>query len=419
MSPVEREIKREIKIFSDVPSTRPLWMRAINTAGRIAPNYKRPSAKLWWDAAIKRQSGDPGKPGEDARQALTALTESINAESKLNLIGKIAAYDDTVRMACNHLRIANLLHDRPEILSTELPAPVFIIGLPRTGTTALHQLMSQDKRSRTIPYWESFDPIPPNEGPDRRVAKVDKMLRQLEQFSPDYHAIHPMTAEMAEECVALFMNELRTLQFDIQYYAPSYVKWLLAEDARIAYEGYLRQLQIIQFYRPTGERLVLKDPTHLVHLDTVLKVFPNAKIIFTHRDPASSLSSVCSLYAHTRAIFSDDVHPHLVGKEIMEGYWPKALDRAQIIRGGLAAEQCVDVRQADLSRDPIATIKNIYEVLRFEFDDAVECSMQDFLQAEAVKNKNSHRHSAEDFGLTVGGIRERFKGYIEDMGLIE
>ena len=104
--------------------------------------------------------------------------------------------------------------ERPAVLDTELPTPIFIVGWPRTGTTALHTLLAADPRNRTIPYWESFDPVPPSRGPDRRAAKVDRMLAQLARIAPDYHAIHPMASDAAEECVALFMNHFRTLQLD-------------------------------------------------------------------------------------------------------------------------------------------------------------------------------------------------------------
>ena len=121
---------------------------------------------------------------------------------------------------------------------------------------------------------------------------------------------------------ALFMNEFRTLQFDFQYRVPEYAGWLIGQDQHVAYELYRRQLKLIQFHRPAGERQILKDPTHLVHLETLIDCFPDAKFIFTHRDPAFSLSSMCSLVCYTRALFSDDVDPVAVGEEILSGYCP-------------------------------------------------------------------------------------------------
>jgi len=247
--------------------------------------------------------------------------------------------DDSVRLARTHLRVERVLDENPSIRDEEIPPPVFIIGWPRTGSTALHTLLAADPASRTIPYWESFDPVPPRTGPDRRAEKLERMLAQLERISPDYHAIHPMAPDMTEECVALFMNHFRTLQFDFQYRIPGYVDWMLGQDARIAYSAYHDSLRLIHHFRPGGERFLLKDPTHLIHIETILQEWPDAKIIFTHRDPVFAISSLCSLQAHTRAIFSDDVDSIAIGEEIMAGHWPRALDAALALRERLPREQ--------------------------------------------------------------------------------
>lgn len=407
---------QSVSQYINAKSSRPFWMRAVNTVGRLSPNFMRPSAAQWWKSAQKSKP-ETGEPEAATREALSALTQSINADAKLNLIGRISAADDTVRMAKNHLRINQLLREQPEIPNTELPEPVFIIGLPRTGSTVLHLLMSQDSAHRTIPYWESFDPIPPVNKPDRRPQKVEKMLDQLANLAPDYHAIHPMEANMTEECVALFMNEMRTLQFDIQYHIPGYVSWLLAQDAQIAYQFYLRQLKIIQHFRPAGQRFILKDPTHTVHLSTVLEVFPKAKIIFTHRDPVKTISSICSLYAHTRAIFSDEVDPFDIGTEIQQGYWPDAITSSQLIRAQLPKEQYADICQADLARDPMGTMQSLYQQLGFEFDETVQAAMQAFLDKDVAKHSKAHHYSPEGFGLSADSLREQFADYIEAFDL--
>jgi len=405
-----------VEQFTDARRGRPLWMRALNAAGRLAPGFARPSADAWWEEA-RRAEPTCGEPSAPAREALAVLAESIGREARLNLIGRFSAREDTVRMARTHLRVQRALRENPAIAQTELPAPIFVIGWPRTGTTFLHQLLYMDPATRTIPYWESFDPVPPASGPDRRAAKVDRMLAQLAQISPAYQAIHPMSAEGAEECVALFMNELRSLQYDIQYRAPSYVAWLLAQDAGVAYGGYRRQLQLIQHHRPHGQRFVLKDPTHLVHLETVLALFPDAKVVFTHRDPAFTISSICSLYAHTRAIFTDEVDPHALGREIMSGYWPAALDRAQEIPARLAPARYVDVRHGDLARDPIGTVARLYGALGIEFTEAARAAMEAFLVRETRQPKRAHEHSPEGFGLRGEAIRERFAAYVSRFAL--
>jgi hypothetical protein len=344
-------------------------------------------------------------------EALEALTRSLRNDAALHLVGRLVARDDTLRLVRTHLRVERALREGAAILDTPLPAPIFILGWPRTGTTFLHTLLACDPANRSLPYWESFDPVPPREGPDERPQRLDRMLGQLATFAPDYHAIHPMSAHGAEECVALFMNVFRTLQFDIQYRVPGYVDWLLQQDARIAYRAYGRQLQLVQHHRPHGERLVLKDPTHLVHLETILERFPDARFVFTHRDPARALSSLCSLYAHTRAIFSDDVDAHAIGREILSGYWPRALARALELRERLPAGRVADLRHRDLAQDPIGAAERLYQQLGLELGDPARCAMREFLAARAPRSESAHQHSLEGFGLEVDAIRERFADY--------
>lgn len=407
---------RRIEPFRDARSSRPFAMRLLNSVGTILPFVARPSVE-GWIAEAGKDIMPAAVPADHVRAALTALVDSLDRESRLNLIGRISARGDTVRMVRNHLRIEALIREQPEVLDTKLPPPIFIVGMPRTGTTFLHQLMSADSRTRSIPYWESFDPIPPKEGPDRRAAAVDRMLAQLEGIAPDYHAIHPMTAEGAEECVALFMNFLRTLQFDIQYKAPSYVRWLLDQDANFAYREYSKQLRIIHSNRPVGDRFLLKDPTHLVHFAALRSVFPDARIIFTHRNPAESLSSICSLYAHTRAIFSDDIDPIEIGREILDGYWPRAQDEAMRIRAALPESDYLDVHQAELARDPMKTVRGVYEKWNLEWDGAVERELESFLAASRAGGKNVHQHSPEGFGLRAEAMRDRLSQYVEAFDL--
>lgn len=407
--------------FSTAKKTRSLPMRALNMAGKLAPFYMRPNADRWWTAASEAiSSGTYGaavEPHSDAVAALQQLVDSINSSARLNLVGRVSASDDSTRMARNHLRIQSLIKSQPSILDTALPPPVFIIGMPRTGTTYLHTLLAQDPRHRTIPYWESFDPIPPVMGQDTRIARLDKMLRQMDHISPNYQAIHPMTAESPEECVALFMNEFRTLQFDIQYRVPEYVAWLQQQDATIAYRGYLQQLKILQHYRPAGDRFVLKDPAHTLNVRTILKVFPNAKFIFTHRDPAKSLSSLCSLYSYTRAIFSDAVDAHAIGREVLNGFWPPGWEDAMRVRDTLPANRYCDVLQTDMRESPVDAIRGVYAAFDMEFDEAAQRPLKDYLEQSAGAPRHRHEHSPGGFGLEPGAIRERMQAYVDAFDL--
>lgn len=409
---------RHVAQFVDARAGRPLWLRAFNAAGRLAPRWPAPSAEAWWRAARAKEPA-AGEPTPEAVAALDALVASLDESAALHTLGRISARDDTVRMARTHLRVEQAWRERPALAHDEIPAPVFIVGWPRTGSTALHTLLAVDPRNRTLPYWESFDPVPPASGPDRRIERLERMLSQLERLAPDYHAIHPMAAEMTEECVALFMNHFRTLQFDFQYRVPGYVRWLLAEDARIAYRAYARSLRLVHHFRPGGERFVLKDPTHLVHLEAILTLWPDARIVFTHRDPLRAIPSLCSLYAHTRAIFSDDVDATAIGREVLAGHWPRALDAALALRERIPPGQRADVRHAELRTDPIGTVERVYRALGLALEDDARQAMKGFLAEEAAKPESSHEHSLAGFGLDAGALRARFRAYREAFDLAD
>lgn len=406
----ERQHPLRAEQFTTARRVQPWWYRAVNGLGRVLPTFGTLSAEAWF-AKAKRQNPGVGDPRPETLAALEALLRSVRDDAELSFSGRIAAQMDCMRMATQHLRIEQAILEAPEILDTKLPAPIFLIGWMRTGTTFVHRLMAQDPETRTMPYWESMYPAPPRNGKDDRAEQLTRVLKQLESISPNYEAIHPMGAHEPEECVALFTNVFRTLQYNVQYRVPGYVEWLQAQDPHIAYKQYRQQLQLVQYHRPHGVRFALKDPTHSVFVETIIEMFPDARFVFTHRDPAKTISSLCSLYAYTRALFSDDVDPQALGPELMSSYLPRSLERAVELVDGMPAGRVAHVRHVDVRRDPIGTMSTAYRHLGMELNDAARTAMQTMLHAESRKPKDIHIHSPEGFGLTAGGIRERLEGY--------
>jgi len=402
--------------FVSARDVQPWWYRAVNGVGRLFPRGSRPSAEAWFDKARRRTQG-AGDPRPETVVALDALLTAIESDANLSFSGWIAAKMDCLRMAGQHLAIEGALRDTPEIEQTELPAPIFLIGWMRTGTTFVHRLLAQDPETRTMPYWESMYPVPPRDGKDERAAELTRVLGQLEALSPTYEAIHPMGAAEPEECVALFTNVFRTLQFNVQYRVPSYVAWLHEQDPRIAYGQYKQQLQLVHHHRPHGVQFALKDPTHSVFIDTILEMFPDARFVFTHRDPATTLSSLCSLYAYTRALFSDDVDPKALGPELIDSYLPPTLERALDVVDRLPPGRVAHVRAPDVFRDPLGAMAQVYRNLGMELGDPAREAMQTMLEAERQKPKNVHIHSPKGFGFTPDEIRGRLQGYCERFDL--
>lgn len=395
--------------FTTASATQARWYRLVNRVGRVLPRGRVPSAEATF-AAAGRRLRTRVEPCPETVAALAALVRALHDEAELSFAGRIAARADCLRMARQHLAIEQALRDEPAVRDVTLPAPIFLVGWMRTGTTFVHRLLAQDPETRTMPYWESMYPVPPR-GRDDRPERLTRVLAQLEGISPSYQAIHPMSAHDPEECVALFTNVFRTLQYEVQYRVPGYVAWLLAEDPRIAYGQYRRQLQLVQYHRPHGTRFALKDPTHSVFLDTILALFPDARLVFTHRDPVATLSSLASLYAYTRAIFSDDVAPRTLGPALLAGHLPASLERALAIADRLPPGRVAHVRHADVRRDPVDTMARAYADLGLTLGEPARERMQAMVAAESRAPRSVHVHDPSAFGLVPDAVRERFAAY--------
>ena len=403
--------------FTHARDSHARWVRAVNGMfGSFAP-VGRPSADIWWERA-QRLNPTAGDPTPETRAALEALTQSLNDDAALNFIGKIAAWLDCGRMAATHLRIEQALRETPEIAATELPPPVFVLGLFRSGTTILHRLLGEDPDNRTLPHWESFDPVHTPEGPEPRQRKLAGFLRLADIVSPNIKAIHPMDAYQTDECRGMFTNVFRTPQFNVQYRVGGYVNWLLAQDATIAYRHHRRQLQLVHHHRPYGKRFVLKDPTHTFFVDAILEVFPNARFLFIHRDPVETLSSICSLHAYARSVFSGDVDAHAIGAEISDSYLLRLLEPAVEAVDRLPAGRVAHIRAPDLSRDAVGTIAAAYRTLGMELGAEARVAMHEYMRAKREHPSPRHIHTSEGFGLDPAAIHERFASYCTRFDLL-
>ncbi len=425
--PIELELPAPIRVrtrtgpsvpqFTHARAAHPRWVRWLNALGGRWEPVGAPDADRYWERA-QRSNPNAGDPTPEARAALEALTASLNEEAALSFVGKVAAWIDCTRMAATHLRIERALAKSPEIEDTVLPPPIFVLGLFRSGTTYLHRLLAEDPDSRTLPHWESFDPVHTAGGPEPRQRKLERTLLLADLIAPNLKAIHPMDAYQTDECRGMFTNVFRTAQFNVQYRVRSYVDWLFAQDATIAYRAYRRQLQLAFRHRPGGSRLVLKDPTHTFFVDAILEVFPNARFIFIHRDPAETLSSICSLHAYARSVFSSDVDATSIGEELSESYMMRRLEPAVAAVDQLTAGRVAHVRARDLSRDAVGAITEAYCTLGLDLGEPGRRAMNGYVRAKRERPTPRHIHTADGFGLDSAAIRERLSGYCERFDLL-
>jgi len=351
--------------------------------------------------------------GEPSLEPLELLMDAIHREADLHLIGRIATRTRLLGTLQNRLRMVQLRKDHPEMAELPIKAPVVITGLQRTGTTFLHRLMAADPRHRALRSWEALQPAPPK-GKDTRVAHAESAEKALSWMAPDFFAVHPVQADGYEEEVLLLDYSFLSTVPEATLRVPTFSAWLEQQDQRPAYTM-LRQLLQLLSWQEEG-RWVLKTPHHLEWLDVLLAEFPDAKIVHTHRDPAQTLPSFCSMVAHGRGVMSDSVDPMDIGRE-----WQRKTQR--MVSNALAARDQADasafhdVRYEDLVADPLATVEKVYGFLGTPFDATAEAAVRN-----AIKNSPKHRfgkhvYDGADFGLTRASIRAGFADYIQRFDL--
>ncbi len=351
------------------------------------------------------------------REGLRVLVASLRDEAGLDekRTGDLA--NILKGFLTKRLRLVNDRKRIPQIADQIIKAPIFITGMPRTGSTHLHALMATCEGVRVPAFWEMMVPSPPPERAtytsDTRIAQIQKAV---EQFPVEALKRHPMAATRAEQCIFLLDTSLINIALPGQYRIPTYRDWILNSDLTPAYEGHRRTLQHLQLN--VGGQWVLKYPKHLMGLDALLSAYPDARFIWTHRDPATSLPSVASLVGYWRSL-SPGYDPRKVGPE-----WV-ALEELCLLRGldareraGNKPKQWLDIHYADMMRDPAGTVERICNHFDMPYSDETRKRVEAWLQANPQTKHGVHEYAAEDFGLKKAQLRERFSFYTKRFNVL-
>lgn len=380
-------------------------------------------------ATARRRSGlhDLGDPEFENR--LTRLCESLETEAQLHAIGRLMARENLIRILVNRLRILDAQKRHPEIDEQPIRAPIFVVGLQRTGTTLLLRLLASDPELRYLASWEAINPAPMPEpgriaklllappgrgsqgsGSDPRIAMAQLANRALSHLAPDFAAIHPIDATGPEEECLLFDYDLMGTVPEATWRVPSFSAWLEEQDHLPAYRGLRRLLAYLAWQRPGG-RWVLKTPQHLEHLPALLEVFPDARIIWTHRDPCETVASFCSMMAHAWGVFSDRVDPFQVA-----AHWGSKAQRmvsaAMRAREQLDPKAFLDLAYSDLVADPMAQIGRIHEFCQIRASAQALDRMAAWRSGNPQHKHGRHRYRLEDFGLTASEVEAMFADYL-------
>jgi len=330
----------------------------------------------------------------------------------LNVIGNIALRSDILRILRNRLFLQRDRQLHPQIGNHEIRSPLFVLGLPRTGTTFLHTLLSVDPENRAPLTWEVMEPSPPTKAEKhRRIRRTSQNLACLEWMAPNFRQLHPVGAHLPQECVSLMSPTFLSDQFDTMYNVPGYREWFLEQDLQPAYAFHRRFLQHLQ-ERKKRRRWVLKAPTHMFALPTLLSTYPDALFVQTHRAPIEAITSVSSLITILRRVFSDAVDPMKIGEEALH-YWSSALNKFLLQRDRLSPERVLDVSYLELRRDPIGTVRCVYEYFGWPFCAPAEIRMRDVLAKQPRDLHGFHRYEPAQFGLRPEHEQEFFSNYCE------
>jgi len=351
--------------------------------------------------------------GDSYRQGLDRLVEAVNAEGELTALGQEILGMRLRMLLANRLRIEDVYGRNPSIDDEAVPGPLFIIGLPRTGTTALSQLLSFDPRVRSLRLWESSDPVPPpktdTENSDPRIAETARGLEAMYDTFPRMRSLHYQTATGPTECQDLLGMEFRTAHFDGMAHVPSYTQWAIDCDMVPAYRYHRRVLRLLQWHCPP--RLWhLKTPVHMLALDALDSAYPDARFLWTHRDPAAVLGSVCSLVAYVRSWVSDRDDSAELGLQQV-ALWSEALRRAMAFREKVGEQRFADVEFASLNSDPVATVGQAYGRLGLDLSDEAASRMRAWSAENPQGSHGVHEYALEDFGITAGAVRAAFGFY--------
>jgi len=397
---------------------RPLRYRLINAAVRTVQrlSFARPALDPASLIEAAHQETGLGDFGPDRfRAGLRTLTESLERESRLNPLGRAAARREFIALLANRLRVLDHRKRNPQVAAEEIHRPLFVIGMARTGTTLLFGLLAQDPAHRSPMTWEVAMPCPPPETAtyysDPRIEEVEQRFKAMKRAVPGWDAIHPVSARLPQECLFIHAMDFHSMQFEAMYNVPSYEHWLELQDMRPTYRFQRDFLQHLQSRCP-GDRWVLKSPAHLIALDALLEVFPDALIVQTHRDPLEVIGSAASLHCTLRAASCDGIDPHAVGRDQFD-FWSRVLDRAIAVRDRSAgnASRFFDVQYEDLLSDPMGCVGRIYSHFGMDLTDEADARMRKFMAENGREKHGVHRYTLEMFGIDPAEAFDRFAVY--------
>ncbi len=349
-----------------------------------------------------------------------ALLESVRAEARLNAVGTLAAAKQFGHVLQGRLRAQAWFARHPEILARPLRRPVVIVGPMRSGTTRLHRLLASDRRFAYLRSFETISPVPRDDfievmsgvKDDFRPVLAARIMRVARLANPRTLAIHPTGPYEPEEELGLLVASMWGMKHEAQWQVPSYARWCEGEDAVPAYRHMADLLRLIGWsQRESSLRpWILKTPQHMLDLSALLEVFPDARLIFTHRDPRQVVGSAASLAWNQTILYSDHVDPHAVGREWLRKT-ALMIERMRTARAAIAPDRMMDVHYDAMDRDWEGTMRCVYRFLDLDIEPALP-AMAGYLQRARALRSEPHDYSLSAFGLSESDVMDRLDDYV-------
>ncbi len=371
-------------------------------------------------AQAVKQAGSSDFGESDIVEPLERFLASCDADAHLGLIGRLATKWDVGRFLANLLQLRAAERANADILKQPIDRPIFITGLPRSGTTFLHRLMMTDPANRAPLVYETIYPYPDAPGPtDTRPARVARQLRAFERLAPEFRGLHPLDATSPQECSEITAHVFRSLRFDSNYHIPSYRAWLDADmDRQLpAFHFHKRFLQHLRHQDGHPGQWVMKCPEHLFALPAIRAVYPDARLIFVHRDPVKVLLSVAKLTEVLRRPFTRKLDPVQIGRDESARWLDGSARMVEAGDDAGFADPICHVHHMDLVSDPVATVEHVYR--HFDLTPPADgfTGIEEYVRDRPNGGYGPRTYRFEDHGLNETAERAKFRPYMVRFGI--
>lgn len=384
-------------------------------AAMLGYSRKRFEAAAFEDAAAKR-TGLTDFGGTSYREGLEVLCRAYNTETGMTGLGQFAARQMIAAVLEKRLRLIDWVKKHPALRSESIATPWVLTGLPRSGTTLGAALLELDHRVRVPLVWEVDDPIPPPElatrFTDPRIARSIRQAQFFDRLVPSMKAIHPMEAGYPQECEVITQLDFKSVMFMAVSAAPEYADWYGSCDKAPAYQLHKLLLQSWQAVIPTRQ-WGSKAPNHMQGMSALMRVYPDARVIWSHRDPAACIPSLVSLFMTFIRTHTTNTDPKVVGEIVNRLYLKNIAHMMEYDAASPDRNWCHHLYYRELVRDPVAAFRAAYHHFGDAMDDLQERKIAAWIQQRPQNTFGVHQYPLQDFGFDARRLREQYADYIE------